>query len=86
MPVQLRAIAAATALPPGIPPDRVAALRNAFMAAIEDTALLAEAEKSGFEIGPMSGDDLQTVVGRLYALPPSVAQRARQALIYKPPT
>ena len=30
-------------LPPGVPPDRVAALRKAFMAAVEDKALRAEA-------------------------------------------
>jgi tripartite-type tricarboxylate transporter receptor subunit TctC len=71
-------------LPPDVPAERVAALRKAFMAALQDKDLLAEAEKSGFDIGPMSGEDLQTLVAKLYALPPKVIERAKQSLIYKP--
>ena len=71
-------------LPPETPPDRVAALRQAFMMALQDKELLAEAERSGFDIGPMSGEDLQALVAKLYALPPKVIERAKQSLIYKP--
>jgi tripartite-type tricarboxylate transporter receptor subunit TctC len=71
-------------LPPGVPPDRVATLRKAFMEAMQDKVLAAEAEKAGFDLGPMSGDDLQTLVAKLYALPPQVIERAKQSLIYKP--
>ena len=71
-------------LPPDVPADRVAALRQAFMAALADKDLLAEAEKSGFDVGPMSGEDLQAMVAKLYALPPNVVARAKRALIYKP--
>jgi tripartite-type tricarboxylate transporter receptor subunit TctC len=71
-------------LPPETPPERVAALRQAFMAALQDKELLAEAERSGFDVGPMSGQDLQALVARLYALPPNVIERAKQSLIYKP--
>jgi len=72
-------------LPPGVPPDRVAALRKAFMAAVEDKALREEAEKSGLELGPIPGEELQNVVARLYALPEAVVMRAKQALVYKAP-
>jgi tripartite-type tricarboxylate transporter receptor subunit TctC len=72
-------------LPPGVPPGRVAALRQAFMAALKDKDLLAEAEKSRFEVGPMSGEDLQAKVARLFALPAKISERAKQALIYKAP-
>jgi tripartite-type tricarboxylate transporter receptor subunit TctC len=71
-------------LPPETPPERVTALRQAFMAALADKELLAEAERSGFDIGPMSGEDLQALVAKLYALPPEVIERAKQSLIYKP--
>jgi tripartite-type tricarboxylate transporter receptor subunit TctC len=71
--------------PPGVPADRIAALRRALSAALEDKALLADAEKSGLEIGAMDGEEMQSLVSRLYAMPPRIIERAKQALIYKPP-
>jgi tripartite-type tricarboxylate transporter receptor subunit TctC len=70
---------------PGVPADRVATLRKAFATMLRDNALLAEAEKSGLDIGPMDGEELQALVAKLYALPPKVIERAKQSLIYKPP-
>jgi hypothetical protein len=52
---------------------------------LQDQALLAEAERSGLDIGPMGGEELQALVAKLYALPPKVIERAKQSLIYKPP-
>jgi tripartite-type tricarboxylate transporter receptor subunit TctC len=72
-------------LPPGLPADRVAALRRAFTAMLQDKALLADAEKIGLDINPMGGEDLQALVAKLYALPPAVIERAKQSLIYKAP-
>src|SRR5262245_45884200 len=72
-------------VPPGVPADRVAALRTALAAMLKDPALLAEAERSGLDIGPMGGEDLQSLVARLYALPPRVIERAKQSLTYKAP-
>jgi tripartite-type tricarboxylate transporter receptor subunit TctC len=71
-------------VPPGTPPERVAALRRALAAMLQDPALLADAERSGLDIGPMSGEELQALVARLYALPPRIIERAKQSLIYKP--
>ena len=72
-------------VPPGTPPERVAALRQALASMLKDTALLADAERSGLDIGPMGGEELQALVARLYALPPRIIERAKQSLIYKPP-
>jgi tripartite-type tricarboxylate transporter receptor subunit TctC len=72
-------------LPPGVPADRVAALRKAFMQALQDKALLADAEHMKLDIDAMPGDDLQTLVAKLFALPPSVSAHAKAALVYKPP-
>lgn len=72
-------------LPPGVPAERVAALRKAFIAALQDKELLAEAEKARFEIAPMSGEDLQALVAKLYAFPAKISERARQSMIYRPP-
>ena len=73
-------------LPPGVPVERVAMLRSAFMAALGDADLLAEAHKMRFEIDPMSGEDLQALVARLFTLPPRISERAKRALVYKPPS
>jgi tripartite-type tricarboxylate transporter receptor subunit TctC len=72
-------------VPPGTPPDRVSALRKALAAMLQDPALLADAERSGLDIGPMGGEELQALVARLYALPSRIIERAKQSLIYKPP-
>jgi tripartite-type tricarboxylate transporter receptor subunit TctC len=72
-------------LPPGTSPDRVAALRKAFMDACRDPELLAEAEKMRVEVGPLSGEDIQALVEKMYALPPELVEKTRAALVYKPP-
>ena len=45
-------------LPPGVPPERVKVLRDAFAAMTQDPAFLKEAEKIGLEIGLTRGEDL----------------------------
>src|SRR4029077_5867532 len=70
---------------PGVPADRVAALRKAFAAMLKDKALLADAEKLGLDINPVDGEELQALVAKLYAMPPNVVERAKQSLIYKGP-
>jgi tripartite-type tricarboxylate transporter receptor subunit TctC len=72
-------------MPPGVPADRVAALRGAFAAMLQDKTLLAEAERLGLDIAPLGGEELQALVARLYALPPKIIARAKQSLIYKSP-
>jgi tripartite-type tricarboxylate transporter receptor subunit TctC len=72
-------------LPPGVPSERVAALRAAFMAALADKDLLDEAAKMRFEVGALAGEDLQAMTSRLFALPARISERAKLSLIYKPP-
>src|SRR5262245_48694124 len=57
-------------LPPGTPDDRVAALRKAFMTACQDPELQAEAKKIRVEVGPLSGEEIQALVTKMYGLPP----------------
>jgi tripartite-type tricarboxylate transporter receptor subunit TctC len=70
-------------LPPGVPAERVAALRKAFVAAFNDKTLRAEADKMQLDVDPMSGDELQKLVADLYDTPPRLVERARQALTVK---
>jgi tripartite-type tricarboxylate transporter receptor subunit TctC len=60
--------------PPGVPAERIAALRKAFMDTMKDKELLAEAEKSQLEITPVSGEDLQALVAKTYAADPKIAK------------
>ncbi len=71
-------------LPPGVPPDRVAALRKAFVVALNDKNLRMEADKMQFDVDPIGGEELQKLVSDLYATPPHLIERARQALTAKP--
>lgn len=69
------------AAPPGIPPDRLAALRYAFDQAVRDPALLAEAARSGdAEINPVSGAEISTIVGEVLATPAGQVQRLKEIL------
>jgi tripartite-type tricarboxylate transporter receptor subunit TctC len=65
---------------PGVPPERLAALRRAFDATMKDPAFLAEAEKLQIEILPMTGEALQKLVGELAATPPEIVARVKAAL------
>jgi tripartite-type tricarboxylate transporter receptor subunit TctC len=62
--------------PPGIPQDRVEVLRKAFMDALTDKDLLAEADKAQLEINPVAGDRIQDLVKEVYQTPKEVAGKA----------
>ena len=64
------------AAPPGLPADRLAALRKAFMDTMPDKDFLDEAEQSKFEINPVSGQELEALVKEVYRTPPEVAKKA----------
>jgi tripartite-type tricarboxylate transporter receptor subunit TctC len=51
-----------TAGPPGIPADRLDVLRKAYMAALADPALLAQAKKMQIPIEPIDGDQTAKVI------------------------
>jgi hypothetical protein len=59
--------------PPGIPADRAAALRKAFMDTMKDPGFLTEADKMKLEINPVSGDAVQAIVQEVYQTPKSIA-------------
>jgi len=59
--------------PPGVPADRTATLRKAFMDTMKDAAFLAEAEKMRLEINPVAGDAVQAIVQDVYQTPKSIA-------------
>jgi tripartite-type tricarboxylate transporter receptor subunit TctC len=67
------------AAPPGVPEDRVKALRDALMATMKDKDFLAEAEKSKIDIEPMSGEETEAMIKRFSAVSPAAIKRAQEA-------
>ena len=65
---------------PGIPADRVKILRAGFLKAMKDPALLAEAEKRGWEPDPVSGDKLEALAREVVTQPPEVIGRMNAVL------
>lgn len=62
---------------PGVPADRVAAIRAAFDAIVKDPAFLAAAKAAKIEVHPVRGEQLQETVHRVLATPKNLAARAR---------
>jgi len=67
-------------LPPEVPAARVSALRRAFAATMRDPAFIADAAKLQLEIDPMTGEELQGLIGELGRTPPDVVARVRAIL------
>jgi len=61
--------------PPGLPPERVKALRDAFDATMKDQAFLDAAKREGLEIDPVSGEQLQRIVNEILSAPQAVRDR-----------
>jgi hypothetical protein len=74
------AIGRPVATSPGVPSDRVAALRNAFDATLKDPEFMADAEKQKAEVNPMTGVELQKIVEEVANASPDLAQRVKVAM------
>ena len=64
---------------PGVPTDRVTALRRAFDATMKDPELLAEAERIQVGVSPMTGEELQKLVADVSNLSPALLEKVRAA-------
>lgn len=65
--------------PPGLPPDRVAILRKAFMDTMRDPELLDFAKSHDIAISPMEGDTLQKLVVDIGSTPQEIVKEALAA-------
>lgn len=68
------------AAPPGVPADRLQALRTAFEATVKDPAFIADAHQEGLEVEYVSGAEILAVLQKIYATPQDVVARVKAAV------
>jgi tripartite-type tricarboxylate transporter receptor subunit TctC len=66
--------------PPGVPADRIKALRDGFDKTLADPTLLAEAERRRLEIDPTRWDEMESLAKEVMLTPPDVVARMRKLL------
>ena len=66
---------------PGVPPERLAALRRAFDATMKDPEFLADAAKTKLTVGPMTGEELQKLIAKVSNLTPEMLAKVRTAYV-----
>jgi tripartite-type tricarboxylate transporter receptor subunit TctC len=65
-------------MPPGVPTERVVAMRQALAETLADPTFIADAEKTGLVVNaPQTGQQLQDVIAQAYATPSRVVDRLR---------
>jgi tripartite-type tricarboxylate transporter receptor subunit TctC len=65
---------------PGTPPERVKMLRDAFRKALAEPEFVAEAKTRGWEIEPVSGEELEAIAKKVVVQPPEVIERMKKIL------
>jgi hypothetical protein len=68
---------------PGVPPERVSALRRAFDATMKDPQFLAEAAKTRMDISPSTGEEAQKYSDLIANTPANVLAQAKKILDIK---
>jgi tripartite-type tricarboxylate transporter receptor subunit TctC len=66
--------------PPSIPAERLTALRSAFDQAMKDKDFLVDAAKTGMNIDPLTGQDIEQLIKQAYTAPKETIARASAIL------
>ena len=66
--------------PPGVPAERLAALRAAFHAAVNDPKFLADAQRQRIDVKEVSGERIEEVMTNAFATPPEIVKLANESL------
>ena len=61
--------------PPGLAPDSLKMLRDAFDATMKDPDFLADAKKEKLEVKPKSGADLAALIAKVYTTPKPIVEK-----------
>ena len=65
---------------PGIPPDRVKILRDAFDQTMKDKEFLADLDKRQVDLDPVPGEELEKIAKEIMNQPPDVIARMKKLL------
>ena len=68
------------AAPPGVPPDVLKVLRDAFNKTMQDPEFRADAEKQMLDLEPQTGEDLERLIKEIYATPKDIVERVGSLL------
>ena len=71
------------AVPPGTPPERLKALRDAFINTLKSPQLITEAERQGVRLAPISGEEVNGFIQKIYQTSPSIVERYKELLVAK---
>lgn len=66
--------------PPGLPPERLATLREAFVATVNDPEFIKESSKAGFNFEFSSPARMEEVISRAYATDPALVAKFRSLM------
>ena len=66
--------------PPNIPADRLAALRRAFIATMQDKDFVAEANRVGLDIDPATADEVEKLLQHFAGFGPAIFAKAGRAI------
>jgi tripartite-type tricarboxylate transporter receptor subunit TctC len=75
------AIARPYVFPPKTPKDRVLMLRKGLAATYKDPEFLADVQKARLDMNPISGEDLEKVVARVYRLEKPIVEKLKEILL-----
>jgi tripartite-type tricarboxylate transporter receptor subunit TctC len=64
--------------PPGVPAERAAALRHAFVATLSDADFRSDCAKRGLVVDPVAATDIEAALGRAYATPKPTLDRFKR--------
>ncbi|MFM1815508.1 MAG: hypothetical protein RLZ98_2203 [Pseudomonadota bacterium] len=67
-------------MPPNVPKDRVAAVRKAFINMTKDKEFLEDAKRLRLDLEVITGEEIDTRLGRVYATPKDVVDKTRELL------
>jgi tripartite-type tricarboxylate transporter receptor subunit TctC len=65
---------------PGVPKERVDAIRAAYVQTLKDQEFIEAVRKGGLDIDPISAEEITETVRGIYALPEAAVERARDLL------
>ena len=66
--------------PPGMPPERLAGLRKAFMATMQDPEFMADAQRANIDIDPVTGEQVDQLLAQFANYPRSVVDKAKAVI------